>query len=271
MKTNTPLQEKEKNVPNIVRKTVTVGTAERTNETTTLIIGILVVFLLICFAIYTYNNQQHTKLDLAKNIPLEEIVEAFPTPIPSATVETKPKPEIVITAKKIEVKTVARKKIAYDELPGYHAYDSIILATAKKYGIKRPIIIKAIIEQESHYNPFTKRYEKKWEQDYGHLIKRERDQTIQEWRMNFHSFGLMQIGYALHREFCNLDSYVDLYNPIINIDCGTKLIATCIDAGNSEGYCIKKYNGSGPATEIYKNEVLGRVARLVFVNEKSMS
>lgn len=290
MKTNTPspVEEKSTNVPNIKRKTIVLGeNAEEKSKKKNHLIPFLFIFLIIGGIGFILHK--HVAWDLVRNTPtiqekpgffknlqskhyFKSVIPSTPVPAPTVEEEQKKEPEITISKKsnKIEIKSAKKQKISY-EVPGYHEYDDIILNETKKYKGVKPVVIKAIIEQESYYNPNRIRYEEKWEKDYGNSIKKKRSENTEEWKMNFHSFGLMQIGYALHKDFCNLRSYTDLYNPSKNIECGTKLYASCIEAGNSDTYCIKRYNGLGSTTENYKNEVLGRIARLMTVNNKLSS
>lgn len=286
MKTNKTSPVKENAEPIITRKTVTVGSEnkpEAPKEKVKSSLGSAILILsIIAFASLVYVK---TDWELVKGVPTVQDKPNFfksiqskqyfksvvvPTPVPPVEIAVDEKKESVAIIK-LETKSAKKQKISYANVPGYHAYDELIINAAKKYNIKRPVIIKAIIEQESHYNPHRIRYESKWEREYGPSIPKKRHENVEEWKMNFHSFGLMQIGFALHKDFCNLNSYADLYNPAVNIDCGTKLYGSCISAGNSETFCIRKYNGAGPATEIYKNEVLGRIARIMSVPTKLMS
>lgn len=146
-------------------------------------------------------------------------------------------------------------------------YDPIIKSAASQFGLKS-IVLKAIVEQESHYNPNRVKYEPKWEKDYGPKIPKKKWENLEEWKLNFYSYGLMQVGYALHKDTCGLKSFTDLFDPKTNIYCGAKLLSDCIKSGNSQTQCIKNYNGSGADAEQYKNEVLTRVTRLLPTNRK---
>lgn len=265
MKTNTPLPEKEKAENPIKRKTVTVG--EQPKHTFEIAIGFSICLLIFGLISYTFvcRSEIKEKAPIVKMQPIlfepKQIKEFF---------------KIIPVAQPVPTKEPQSKKIVKvsnqtTRYPAYHDYDDLILAACKKYNIKRCVIIKAIIEQESHYNKEAKRYEAKWERDYGRLIPRKNNESLKEWRMNFYSFGLMQVGYALHKDFCDLKHYTDLINPATNIDCGTKLFDACLDEGNSEVYCIKRYNGSGDATEIYKNKILIRMAKIAIVPTEVLS
>lgn len=133
----------------------------------------------------------------------------------------------------------------------------IIFYEAKKAGIN-PIVIESIVEQESNFNPKALRYEKKWELKYGSKFKINPGESLKTWRMNFHSIGLMQIGYGLHKEFCDLKSYKDLEDPRTNIICGIKIISKCVEK-NKLSTCIKSFNGSGPMADRYRNEVFVKI------------
>lgn len=279
MKTNKPSPVKENTEPKIIRKTVILGVEEKLQKFAKAKIPfgfIAIIAIVIGIGSLVYKK---TDWELVKAVPTIQDKPHFfktikskqyfksvvvPTPVPVIPAATEEKPTI-------EIKSGKKQKISYEHIPGYYAYDSLIVRESKKYPRVKPVVIKAIIEQESTYNPIRQKYEAKWERDYGYMIPKKRHENMEEWQMNFRSYGLMQISYVLHKDFCELRSYVELLNPETNIACGTKIFAACIAEGNSDSYCIKKHNGSGPLTEIYKNEVLGRVARLMSVPTKLMS
>ena len=170
----------------------------------------------------------------------------------------------VLTDKKIFQRNLNNKKeekLFINPPKVEKSIEKIIYDISKIYNVD-PIIIKAIIEQESQYNPVAVKYEESWERKYSHLIKRKPNDTIETWKMNFKSFGLMQVSYVLHKDFCDLDYYSDLFDPNINILCGTKILAKCLE-DNDKLTCIKKYNGAGPSAEKYKKEVLTRISRII--------
>lgn len=150
--------------------------------------------------------------------------------------------------------------------------DELIKAYCTKYGIKNTAIIYAMIDQES-VNKNHKdrlRYEQGWKNDYTNKpgFEREAWMTDIEYDMLFTSIGLMQVGYGLHRKTCGLNSYSDLLNPAINLDCGIKLLASCLKEriGTKSQYqrvwlCFRDFNGSGPKAELYANQVMSRVSQ----------
>lgn len=257
METNTPSP--------ITRRIITVGEPEKNNDN--IICGFaLIIFALFVFAIYriNYNTIKKEKSPLIQDAPrvfntakIDFSSFIFPTPVP-----TKPADTITVSNKKYFSK--------YISYPGYSVYDTIIAKEAATIKVK-PAVIKAIIEQESHYRPDVKKYESKWEYRYSADIPKQPNESRESRKLNFSSIGLMQIGYALHKDFCYLNSPYDLFDPATNIKCGVKLFGRCLDSGSSEAQCIKQHNGSGPMAENYKNEVLGRVARLMNDISKAIS
>lgn len=151
--------------------------------------------------------------------------------------------------------------------------ETIINVTSLKYGIN-PIITKAIIKQESDFQSDALRYEEKWKLQYQNSIKRKSGESEESWKMNFKSIGLMQIGYGIHKDFCNLNSYTELFDPKKNIECGLKIFKECLDdqdlseEGAEIKYCLKRYNGSGNAAENYSVEVMSRIAMNILNNKK---
>ena len=53
--------------------------------------------------------------------------------------------------------------------------------------------------------------------------------TSIEYDLLFSSIGLMQIGYGLHKEECDIKTFTDLFYAEKNIECGSKIIRTCLD------------------------------------------
>jgi len=253
METKEPRQEKEKTIPPVFqRKTVAVGKRKKKNYSFLLV-------LLIGFILFSYYSIKHIDWDLVNSVPTIREKSLFSRSYSNRIIGTSSTIKEKSGGKNVEKQNILPKNVPV----GYYDFDDIIDRETKKYHGVKSIVIKAIVEQESHYNPQRIRYEQKWEKNYGHKIKRVPGQTLEDWRMNFYSYGLMQISYVLHKDFCELKSYIDLYDPEKNLQCGIKLYSACIEAGNSDTYCIKKHNGSGPSTEIYKNEVMGRIARLL--------
>lgn len=263
MKTNTPKKENP-----IQRKTIVIGEEEvpqikKKNSSTFLILFCALIFF--GSQIQKHDNQaEQTKV---ATISFDKInsPDLFLEKTPLPTVE--PTPPVIVKA---EVKTYVAPKIekaSATQPPGYHEYDHIISREAKKIQID-PAIIKAIIEQESHYKFDVFAYVPQWERQYSKHVPKKPWENVENWRMNFSSIGLMQIGYVLHKDFCGLNSYADLLNPEINISCGVKLFDRCLSSGKSKTQCIKQHNGSGPAAENYKNQVLGRISKIINTNNK---
>lgn len=167
--------------------------------------------------------------------------------------------------KKIREKfTVVEYMVVTDELDGPSLHN-IISRISKEYKIS-PIITKAIIKKESNFKNDAIRFEQTWKNQYASKISRIPGENDHTYDMNFYSIGLMQIGYGLHKTFCGLNSYTDLFKPEINISCGLKIIRSCLERSNisSQGQkikqCIKQYNGGGERAETYSIDILSDIA-----------
>lgn len=85
------------------------------------------------------------------------------------------------------------------------------------------------------------------------------------------SWGLTQVVYGFWREHCGLESYSDLLNPEININCGASILGECLKRqgglGKVERYktCLGQYNGD--RTGKYAGEVLQHLTELVIEKE----
>lgn len=145
--------------------------------------------------------------------------------------------------------------------------ETVINKKASQFKLN-PALIKAVIEQESGYQNHAIKYEASWEKEYSWKFPRKKSENPEMWKMNFHSIGLMQISYAIWKDFCGLESYTDLFDKSKNIECGAKILSTCLQSGKSKPQCIKEYNGQGEMAEQYKLKVLTRFARLSKVERK---
>lgn len=257
--------------PVITRKTVTLSqeNQKQFNERLHGKLNFPFLFVLFAFVLFFYSVYTHTDWKLVREVPTNKesvsFVAKIKQQIPAITSEN--------------TKIFSKLKTAYDESEVQaqeeslaepdKSLDSIIASVSNKFNVK-PIVIKAIIEQESQYNPDVIKYEQSWESQYAKTTKRKPGENLESWKLNFHSIGLMQIGYILHKDFCELNSYTDLFNPEKNITCGTKIFAECLKKSDKTT-CIRNYNGRGPKAEKYKNEVMARISRLMTINKKVTS
>lgn len=143
---------------------------------------------------------------------------------------------------------------------------------SRKYGV-HPLVTWAIIDKESAGYIERVRYESTWKNQYSSKWKREPWMiNDEEYNMLFSSYGLMQVSYGLHKEFCGLKSVIDLFDPEVNLNCGLKKISTCLSRNEETTEparalfhkCFREYNGSGPRAEAYANDMISRLERYVF-------
>jgi hypothetical protein len=165
--------------------------------------------------------------------------------------------------------------------------NALIEVYSKKYKLS-PVIAKAIILRESggpntssgyDSKPFRTdrlRFEPSWKADYSKKIKKDPWMNDVEYDMYFTSIGLMQIGYGIWKDFCSINTYSDLLNPDINIECGIKIVRACIDRqqsikpfGRRLRYCFREYNGSGEKAERYADAVMATLVDFI-IDEKSI-
>jgi hypothetical protein len=103
--------------------------------------------------------------------------------------------------------------------PGDTLYDSFIADASSKWGVPVPII-KGIIAQESQFNPLATR------QEVGDT-----------------STGLMQLLLSTARGLGYTGTAAGLYEPAVNIDLGTHLIANLWQELGDWGAVFSAYNG----------------------------
>jgi len=161
------------------------------------------------------------------------------------------------SVKKEKAKTVINKELSYEE-----KINQYLIKYSKVYNVS-PKLAKAVIIQESRLKHDRMRYEETWKRQYSDDWKRKRWMNGIEYNMYFTSIGLMQIGYGLHKDFCELKSFTDLFNPEKNISCGMKILSKCLETNASITpkralirTCLRSYNGSGAMAEKYADKVL---------------
>lgn len=159
----------------------------------------------------------------------------------------------------------SRDKYSQEEL------NALVSKYSAKHGVS-PLVTWAIIDKESEGYMERVRYEESWKKQYAKAWKREPWMlNEEEYNLLFSSFGLMQVGYGLHKEFCELNSVVELFDPEVNLDCGLKKISACLDSRQNvksikERFrlCFRDYNGSGPRAEAYAQDVMQRLQDSIF-------
>jgi len=157
------------------------------------------------------------------------------------------------------------------------SYDSVrigelVRQKSEKYGIN-PAILLATADQESGFDPTRIRFEQSWKDQYKKLWKQGKLTDI-EYDLLFSSIGLMQIGYGLHRDTCEIKHFTELLDPDKNLDCAAKLYRNCFNR-NSDlkpaarvRTCVKEFNGSGPRAEKYRDIVMEKIDDYLIENSK---
>lgn len=120
-----------------------------------------------------------------------------------------------------------------------------------------PILIQAIIDQESSGNPTATRFEPHLYQRYRSKLPRNEADA----RMMVSSIGLMQVIPYYHLRDCNLKHYSELFDEGTNRRCGEKVLKRCLDRHATKANRIQSalscYNGGSMQ---YAASVLSRVA-----------
>ena len=157
--------------------------------------------------------------------------------------------------------------------------DELVEAYCKKYGIRNTAIVYAMIDKESGGRNDRLRYEQTWKDQYAGKPGFERKEYMNEieYDMLFTSVGLMQIGAGLHMKTCGLSSWSELLVPAVNIDCGVKILATCLQnkINVKSQYdriwlCFRDFNGQGVRAENYANSLMARVSQHYLDDEQIM-
>jgi len=132
-------------------------------------------------------------------------------------------------------------------------------ALAAKYGAKHGIdtvLICAVIEQESSWDPFAIRFEPAFEARYIKPAIPSMPTTLEMTKAM--SFGLMQIMGETALEFGWKGKFLtELCDPDIGVDFGCAKLRHCLDIkGDNETEALLAYNGGG--NPLYASQVLAR-------------
>lgn len=139
----------------------------------------------------------------------------------------------------------------------------IVKDAAKRHGISS-LLLTALITQESGEQLRTDRmrYEPHLKGRFkcaGWMNQAECDAQATSW-------GLAQIIPGFWAKFCGLESYSDLLDPEINLNCSASILADCLQKRASikdkmERYrqCLQQYNGGSS----YPDEVLRHLMRII--------
>lgn len=134
------------------------------------------------------------------------------------------------------------------------------LALAKKWATKYgldPLIVCAVIEQESAWNPFAVRFEPEFLAHYVKPINPAAPTTQEITRAM--SFGLMQCMGLTAIEFGWRGVFLtDLCDPDTGVDFGCRKLQKCFSIHGDDETSLLAYNGGGNA--FYGKQVLARVA-----------
>ena len=139
----------------------------------------------------------------------------------------------------------------------------IVRDAAKRHGVS-PLLLTALITQESGQQLRTDRM--RYEAHLHGRFRCERWMNDTECKALSTSWGLGQVIPGFWAKHCKLESYSDLLNPEINLNCSASIIADCLKrrakvADKMERYrqCLEEYNGSSK----YPGEVFAHLTKIV--------
>lgn len=141
----------------------------------------------------------------------------------------------------------------------------LVESAAKENGI-HSVVIWAIIDRESARRQSRIRFEQTWKDSYSKKFPKQYWMNDIEYELVFSSFGLMQIGYCVWKDFCDVKDPTELLDPKKNVVCGTKIMRNCLDENIKVvprrarlQLCYRKYNGSGPMAEARSVDFMNRL------------
>ena len=147
-------------------------------------------------------------------------------------------------------------------------YSELIRSNARKYGVD-PVLIAAIIVQESSEYPFSFRYEEGFYQWLlrtlkkrpillGYVPRKYGITLATERKARAFSYGLMQIMGETAREYgFDRESLLELTNPELNIELGCKIVQKLFIKHANEEKVLLRWNGGGDPD--YPRRVLSHI------------
>lgn len=140
---------------------------------------------------------------------------------------------------------------------------ALVRKWAAKYGLDA-LIVCAVIEQESSWNPWAIRFEPAFETRYIHPALPTAPTTLELTKAI--SFGLMQImgEVAIEKGFQGR-FLTELCDPDTGIDFGCRKLQECFAKHSTPEAALLAYNGGG--NSFYASQVLARVAHYAQVPE----
>lgn len=125
---------------------------------------------------------------------------------------------------------------------------------ASKYALD-PLIVCAVIEQESGWNPWALRYEPGF---FARYIATLNLPDMTEAVARATSFGLMQVMGQVAREFSFAGRFLtELCDADTGIDFGCRKLQKCFEQAKDPESALLLYNGGGDSS--YGKQVLARV------------
>ena len=145
------------------------------------------------------------------------------------------------------------------------SFAPLIIEASKQTGVS-PVLLAAVIHQESAGNPFAIRYEpaffKKYVEDrtrktmLGYVPTRCSFET--EARLRAHSFGLMQMmGQVLRERGFKGEFLTEALDPKTNLKWGSELLQTLLLKHENTEIALLRWNGGG--NKAYAKEVLAHI------------
>jgi soluble lytic murein transglycosylase-like protein len=128
--------------------------------------------------------------------------------------------------------------------------DKIFCINAKKYKVHK-LLLKAVAKAESSLNVYAYRFEPAF---FENILKKTVEWKDQDPKIVSASYGLMQLMFTTAWQMGFRGAAADLYNPVINVELGAKLLRQLLDgieAGTDHIRCIiwpyalalARYNG----------------------------
>lgn len=140
---------------------------------------------------------------------------------------------------------------------------AIVKEAAKRHGISS-LLLTALITQESGQQLRTDRM--RFEPHLQGKFKCKGWMNETECKALATSWGLGQVIPGFWAKHCKLESYSDLLNPEINLNCSASIIADCLKRRAKVGdkmeryrQCLAEYNGS----DKYPGEVFAHLTKIV--------
>lgn len=147
----------------------------------------------------------------------------------------------------------------------------LAIATAQTHGLD-PVLVQAVVEQESNWNPWSIRYEPAFKARYVDPLNLTPTEAV----ARSISWGLMQLMGEVAREHGYAGNLAELCDPVTGLEFGCRKLKDCVVRANAQAHAdgfdpveaaLEYWNGGGNPD--YGKQVMARMSKYATNNPTS--